>query len=363
MRILACNSPYGQGGIGQHFAQLVEETRAQDQLAAYYCLSPKEGDASGHRLQAPWWQHLVLSYTPVRFSPSWRSYLLNEIYDRLVARAIRPPADRFMGFAGKSLHTFRHARQIGIDTLELVAANSHVKNVKRLLDRAHEELGGGKGWLHDWEVEKTLQEYELADRIYVHSEYTRRTFEQAGVAPEKLIRTHLHVDARFTPPAQRPHDDVFRIVYVGRLDFGKGIPLLLEAFEALPYAPKELLIVGGWGTRHMRKYMESWLDKDDRITVAPGDPLPHLQRADVFVHPSYEDGFGYAPTEALACGVPVIVTEDTGMKEYVQEGVNGFIVPTGSREAILERLIDLSQHPLASTESLLPASAPTPDVL
>jgi len=42
--------------------------------------------------------------------------------------------------------------------------------------------------------------------------------------------------------------------------------------------------------------------------------------------------------EAIACGVPVIVTENTGMKEYVKEGVNGYIVPTGSYKAILERL-------------------------
>jgi glycosyltransferase involved in cell wall biosynthesis len=42
--------------------------------------------------------------------------------------------------------------------------------------------------------------------------------------------------------------------------------------------------------------------------------------------------------EAMACGLPVIVTEATGMKEHVSVGENGYIVPTGSWEAILERL-------------------------
>ena len=97
---------------------------------------------------------------------------------------------------------------------------------------------------------------------------------------------------------------------------------------------------------------------DERITVGPGDPLPLLQRADAFVHPTYEDGFGYAPMEALACGVPVIATKDTGMKEYVQEGGNGYVVPTGSVEAIAEALMRVSKTPLATTRSLLPASAP-----
>ena len=67
----------------------------------------------------------------------------------------------------------------------------------------------------------------------------------------------------------------------------------------------------------MRRYLERARARDPRISVVPGDPLPHLQRARLCVHPAYEDGFGYAPAEALACGVPVIVTEDTGMKELI----------------------------------------------
>ena len=75
-------------------------------------------------------------------------------------------------------------------------------------------------------------------------------------------------------------------------------------------------------------------------------PLPHLLRADVCVHPSYEDGFAYAPMEALACGVPAIVTEDTGMKEHIVEGRNGYVVPTGAVNSLVDRLEHLWNHPL-----------------
>jgi glycosyltransferase involved in cell wall biosynthesis len=140
----------------------------------------------------------------------------------------------------------------------------------------------------------------------------------------------------------------------------KGIALLLEAFDRLsvsnvePVSNVELRIVGGWSTRSVRRRIQSRMRKDPRITVQPGDPLPVLQKADVFVHPSYEDGFGYAPMEALACGVPVVVTEDTGMKEYVRDGVNGFIVPTGSVDAIVAALENLIRSPLARSASLIP---------
>lgn len=355
MRVIACNSSYGQGGVGQHFAQLVEESRARGLLDRYYAPGLKSDDEKGHRLDLPRWQEWLVQYTPVRFSPSWRSYLYNEFFDRRVAKRLDDVAERFMGFVGKSLRSFRRAADRGAERLELVAANSHVHNLKRLHDWACERHGIGDSWLNAAQMRKTLREYEAADAIFVHSEYTRRSFLDAGVSEEKLERTYLRVHPRFHPPTRRPDDGPFRIVYVGRVEATKGIPLLLQAFEELPGTDKQLTLVGGWSTRRMRKYMEDWLS-DDRIRLAPGDPLPALHEADVFVHPTYEDGFGYAPMEALACGVPVIATEDTGMKEYIRKGENGYVVPTGRVAPIVARLRRLRRHPKAATSSLLPSA-------
>ena len=118
----------------------------------------------------------------------------------------------------------------------------------------------------------------------------------------------------------------------------KGVPLLLDAFSRLAHADMRLVLVGGWKTRGMRRLLEDSRAHDPRIVVAPGDALPRLQGAGVCVHPAYEDGFAYAPAEALACGVPVIVSEDTGMKELLEPGRTGVIVPTGERDALVEAL-------------------------
>lgn len=355
MRVIACNSAYGQGGVGQHFAQLVEESRSRGELARYYAPGQKDGDERGEHLDIARWQEWLLEYTPVRFSPSWRSYLDSEFFDRRVASRLHRPAERFMGFVGKSLRSFRRARDLGTQHLELVAANSHVRNLRRQHEHAREQHGMGDSWLHDGLMRKTLREYEAADTIYVHSDYTRRSFLDAGVSETKLERTYLHVHPRFQPPDQRPDDDLFHVVYVGRVEATKGIPLLLEAFSRLSVHRRRLTIVGGWSTRRMRKFMEPWLE-DDRVRMAPGDPLPVLREADVFVHPTYEDGFGYAPMEALACGVPVVATEDTGMKEYIRANGNGYVVPTGRVAPIRTRLEELRQNPKTATSSLLPSS-------
>ena len=359
MRTLFCNSAYGDGGIGQHFAHVVESSRREGRLNRYYCFSPVDGDPRGRVVDKETFG--LLRYTPLRFSPGWKSHIFNEIFDWRVARHIsrsHEPIHTITGFAGKSLRTFRCALDAGASQVELLMANSHVDNVARLHARAAEDAGICDTWLNATQRRKTYREYDLADRIYVHSEYVRRSLVDAGIPAEKLERISLPVDDRFRPPAHRPQDDTFHMVYVGRVEVTKGIDVLLQAYERVPIDKKQLTIVGGWSTPAVRRLVQDAQHQDPRIVVAPGDPLPVLQQADVFVHPSYEDGFGYAPVEALACGVPVIVTEDTGMQEYVVPGKNGTIVPTGSVDAIVCALEQLADTPLASTTSLLPDPAP-----
>ena len=88
----------------------------------------------------------------------------------------------------------------------------------------------------------------------------------------------------------------------------------------------------------MRRFVEGACAEDPRITAGPGDPLDHLRTASLCVHPAYEDGFGYAPAEALASGVPVIVSEDTGMKELISSHRAGLILPTGDLDALTQAL-------------------------
>jgi glycosyltransferase involved in cell wall biosynthesis len=295
-----------------------------------------------------------LHYTPLRFSSALKSHIVNEWFDWNVARMIEEPIQSIMGFAGKSLRTFQRSIEMGASELELISATSHVDNVSRLHARSAEDSGIADSWLNSWQQQKSIREYEVADRIYIHSEYVRESFLEAGIAQEKLVRTYLKPDPRFRPPSKIHVGDTFRIVYVGSVVMTKGIHLLLDAFDQVSIPNRSLRIVGGWSTRAVRQFMENRCRHSSRITVSPGDPLPALHEADVLVHPSYQDGLGYAPMEALACGVPVIVTEDTGMKEYVQEGVNGFIIPTGSTDAIVAALERLARNPLVCCSSLLP---------
>ena len=331
MITVACTAPLGEGGLGRHLAEVVRRLEATPGSTVQVYAPPAVSSRLGS---------IATRVPPLRFSTPAKTYVDNVCFDRAVAATLRP-GTRHLGFAGHSLTTFRRVAAAGA-TIVLVSPTAHVDHTRSRYREAHSRYPIEEPWLGDRLTDRTRREYELAGTIEVASDYARDSFLSAGVPPERLERVVLTVDDRFRPAPSRTHDDVFRIVYVGALTVAKGVPVLLDAFTRLPVRRAELTLVGGWGTRAMRRYVAEAVARDARITVVTGDPLPHLQRADVFVQPSFQEGFGYAAMEAISCGVPVIVSEDTGMKEHVVEGRNGCVVPTGDVDALVERLVALS---------------------
>jgi len=76
------------------------------------------------------------------------------------------------------------------------------------------------------------------------------------------------------------------------------------------------------------------------------DLLKTYQMADVFVLASVADGFGLVVAQAMACGLPVIVTENVGAKDIVIDGVNGFIVKAGDSITLAKHLKYLQNNPI-----------------
>ena len=148
----------------------------------------------------------------------------------------------------------------------------------------------------------------------------------------------MTADPRYRPPRDGAASPRFEIVYIGSLSVHKGVPLLIDAVRKLAGLDLRLRLIGGWGTPGMRRFVQRAVAADRRIEVCPGDPLPALGEASLCVHPAYEDGFGYAPAEALATGVPVIVSADTGMKELIEGEDEGLVLPTGDLEVLTEAI-------------------------
>jgi len=132
-------------------------------------------------------------------------------------------------------------------------------------------------------------------------------------------------------------DTKFRAIFVGQLLVRKGLKYLLEAWARLNLHNAELLLVGNL-MDEVRSTVTSYLARPDvrHLGFVP-DPVAAYSSATVFVFPSVDEGSAKVTYEAMACGLPVIVTPNAG--SLAIDGEDGFIVPIRSVEALMEKLL------------------------
>lgn len=333
--VVSCRAPLGVGGLGRHLQEILDALDGSQQPPL--CICGSAGDrASGVSRQWLGRLELLRALAPLmRVSPAARVWAGNARFDARAAKRL-PAADHLIAFNGAAVAQFRAARSARFKSASLVSANSHVRQVVRQHKRAYRQYPIERPWATH-AFARNLREYAQAEHIYVASRYIWESFKEEGFPDEALSFFPLTPDPRYRPGGP-PRAPTFDIVFVGSLVVHKGVPLLLDAFERLPHSDLRLVLVGGWKTRSMRRFIERARARDPRIHVCPGDPLPHLRDARLCVHPSYEDGFAYSPAEALACGVPVIVSEDTGMKDLIERDRDGLVLPTGDVKLLTEAI-------------------------
>ncbi len=144
------------------------------------------------------------------------------------------------------------------------------------------------------------------------------------------------------------------LLFVGRIEPLKGIDVLIRAAAQLE-GRFQLLVVGGDAKDARRVRDLRRLAKEIGVAgkIVFADAVPHEQLANVYnaadicVVPSYYESFGLVALEAMACGVPVVASRIGGLKETVQDGRTGYLVPWRCPEPFAERLdLLLTNEPL-----------------
>jgi glycosyltransferase involved in cell wall biosynthesis len=214
----------------------------------------------------------------------------------------------------------------------------------RILTEEHDRLGQKFKGIDRRLVERELAEYEYADMIFVPSEFAYRSFVEYGVPEYKLRKNPLGVDLRIFKPVART-DDIFRVIFVGNLSIQKGIPYLLAALAGLKLPKFELCLVGT-SLPEVRPFLARHEGGFRYLGVMPRTELyRYYSQSSAFILPSIQDGFGMVMAEAMACGLPVIATTNTGSEDLFTDGVEGFIVPIRDPEAIRDRVLKLYNDP------------------
>lgn len=258
----------------------------------------------------------------------------------LMARARLPECEIFHVWNGYGLYSMRRAKAQGA-TVVVDRGAAHPATQQRMLQEEYTRWAAVLPAMNDRLVSKQMQELMEADYIFIPSGFVRRSMLSEGVAESSLVEIPYGVDvARFRPGPRRDH--VFRVIFVGQVSLQKGIPYLLEAMRSLNLANAELMLVGALSPNTV-----PILDRYRNVFRAVGPvhqrELPALySNSSVLVLPSIQDGSPMVVPEAMACGLPVIISENVGAS--VRPGVNGFVVPIRDVEALAEKILFLYEN-------------------
>jgi phosphatidylinositol alpha-1,6-mannosyltransferase len=192
------------------------------------------------------------------------------------------------------------------------------------------------------------QVWRAADRVIAKSQ---REIEMINAVDPRvdclLIANGVDAD-RFKPAHLMPDGDPLKLLCVGRLIERKGQHHLIDAVKRLTDEGLDLSLdlIGTGDARSANEAQAARLGLGDRVRFlgyVPREEISqHYTAAHVFVLPSYNEGMSVALLEAMASGLPVIVTPTGGTAELVTSGINGFIVNWGDVNALAYRVQNLA---------------------
>jgi glycosyltransferase involved in cell wall biosynthesis len=307
-------------------------------------------------------------YAAGRLLPPFRAesfrYGLLPWFDRWTLKQL-VPGDHILSSYGYANESFQFARRHGGRTF-VDAGNSHMENFWEVLTEEQ------RRWNCDyppvprrWYDRSVAMLRDGVDYVLSPSSYVTNSFLKRGFKPEQILKNIYPVNLSLFRPAgtPRPKDRPLTVINTGTLCLRKGTPYLLEAFRLIHRRhPAARLLLSTGARDDVKPILARYQD----LPIDWSPPLPHaqlaerLRSADVFVLPSLEEGLVRTALEAMACGLPVVLTPHCGANDFVQPGVNGEVVPIRDANAVMEatlkcweRIQSGQVHPVADLHEKL----------
>lgn len=210
-------------------------------------------------------------------------------------------------------------------------------------------------------ISKWIVKYVLnkADLITCDAEHIKEPLIELGANPDRIRLIYFGVDTQKFKPGEKDErlrvglgiPDSPTIISLRRLNPIYDIESLINAIPiVLKNIPEAKFLIVGKGSQE--KELNSLakllgiLDSVKFVGAIPNDELPrYITSADIYVSTSLSDaGLAASTAEAMACGLPVIITDFGDNKKWVEDGVNGFIIPLKDPKSLAEKIIYLLKN-------------------
>jgi glycosyltransferase involved in cell wall biosynthesis len=295
--------------------------------------------------QYPWKElkRQVLAQFSLRYRKEKYVFEVEKAHDQYVAKRIRHlKPDVFIGYEKSSLESFKEVKKMGgITVLDLAQVHYGYLIELRNSQETFQDLFEDEALFEEINQTKAA-EYEYADFILTLSNFAKSTLLKFGLEEKKLRVVNLGYNPDIFKPKTRYQTSnttlPLKLIYTGTFTRRKGVHLLLQALHELDNPLIQLTIVGPIldGEDLFEQYKKRFTYYD---FLHHEDLVTHLQASDVYVFPSYLDSWAMTVVEAMATGLPVIVTENTGAKDAISDKESGFILPIGDMEALKKAIL------------------------
>lgn len=267
---------------------------------------------------------------------------------------------RYFRFRGKKSYLCNHwqlrrwIHELGIDVLNAHYASGYgmIAALARFHPYALSVWGSDIYSFPSSRLKRRLLEFNLkrADALFSTSHSMARATERFAHDRE-IIVTPFGVDIEmFSPVDPLPEEThPLRIGLVKTLARTYGISDLIRAFAIVrsenPAVPLELVLYGHGPLEEELRDLAARIEVQDHVSFLgriPHSSVPGvLREIDIFCVPSLQESFGVAAVEAMACGIPCVTTDASGLAEVMRDGVTGFVVPRGDQRALAHAISSL----------------------
>lgn len=323
--IYSVGAPVPGGGIGNLASHALEAINSSAYL--------KRALLQENKTQLP--KELVKE---VKINRLIRNYYWKDLAFDLLASRWVDDCDLFHGWNNMSLYSLRKAKNLRA-TVVIERASSHILTQNQLLKEEYSLFNVNYQPIDERTIKRSIQEYKEADYIFIPSEFVKKSFIEQGVEEKKLKMIEFGVDLeKFRPPREK-NLEKFRIIFVGQVGLRKGVQYLLKAWEELNLKEAELLIVGPVFPDFEKLYKKYKNLPNTTFLNYSFETEKLYQDSSIFVFPTIEEGTALAVLDALASGLPVITTPNSGSPIENQE--EGFLVSIRDVDELKKRILDL----------------------